>query len=168
MSSGRKFTHPGPDLPECPQFRIMRLDGSLFFGAVSSFTEAVRDIEDDTPDCRFVAIVMTGVNFVDIGGAEAIVAAARRFRARGGDLYLIRIKDQTRDLLERGGYLEEIGEKNIFWSKTDALRTIYRRLDYDVCRTCGLRVYVECARLGKQEPHDDADDAPRAVGRTAQ
>lgn len=167
MSGARKFTHPGPDLPECWQFRIMRLDGSLFFGAVSAFTEAVRDIEEDTPDCKFVAIVMTGVNFVDIGGAEALVATARRFRARGGDLYLIRIKDQTRDLLERGGYLEEIGERNIFWSKTDALRSIYRRLDYDVCRKCGLRVYVECARLGKQEPHDDGDDAPRAVGRTA-
>lgn len=164
-STGRKFTHPGPDLPECPQFRIMRLDGSLFFGAVSSFTEAVRDIEDDTPNCKFVAIVMTGVNFVDIGGAEAIVAAAQRFRERGGDLYLIRIKDQTRDLLKRGGYLEEIGEKNIFWSKTDALRSIYRRLDYDVCRKCSLRVYVECARLGKQEPEDD-DEAPRAIDRS--
>ncbi|MFO1135046.1 MAG: SulP family inorganic anion transporter [Rhodoblastus sp.] len=164
-STGRKFTHPGPDLPECPQFRIMRLDGSLFFGAVSSFTEAVRDIEDDTPNCKFVAIVMTGVNFVDIGGAEAIVAAAQRFRERGGDLYLIRIKDQTRDLLKRGGYLEEIGEKNIFWSKTDALRSIYRRLDYEVCRKCSLRVYVECARLGKQEPEDD-DEAPRAIDRS--
>ncbi len=164
-STGRKFTHPGPDLPECPQFRIMRLDGSLFFGAVSSFTEAVRDIEDDTPNCKFVAIVMTGVNFVDIGGAEAIVAAAQRFRERGGDLYLIRIKDQTRDLLKRGGYLEEISEKNIFWSKTDALRSIYRRLDYDVCRKCSLRVYVECARLGKQEPEDD-DEAPRAIDRS--
>jgi len=164
-STGRKFTHPGPGLPECPQFRIMRLDGSLFFGAVSSFAEAVRDIEEDTPDCKFVAIVMTGVNFVDIGGAEALVAATKRFRERGGDIYLIRIKDQTRELLQRGGYIEEIGEKNIFWSKTDALRSIYRRLDYDVCRTCALRVYVECARLGKQEPMDDEDDAPRALDR---
>lgn len=168
MSTGRKFTHPGENLPECPQFRIMRLDGSLFFGAASSFTEAVREIEDDTPDCKFVAIVMTGVNFVDIGGAEALAAAAKRFRERGGELYLIRIKDQAREILERGGYLAEIGEKNIFWSKTDALRSIYRRLDYAMCRDCKLRVYVECARLGKQEPSDDDDDAPRALDRARQ
>lgn len=164
-STGRKFTHPAANLPECPQFRIMRLDGSLFYGAVSSFTEDMRAIEEDTPDCRFVAIVMTGVNFVDIGGAEALVAATKRLRERNGDLYLIRIKDQTRDLLKRGGYLEEIGETNIFWSKTDALRSIYRRLDYSVCRKCSLRVYVECARLGKQEPEDD-DKTPRALDRS--
>ncbi len=170
-SWARKFTSPRPDLPECPQFRIMRLDGSLFFGAVSAFTEAMREIEEETPDCKFVAIVMTGVNFVDIGGAEALVASAERLRERGGDLFLIRLKDQARELLARGGYLEQIREKNIFWSKTDALRAIYRRLDYNLCQTCNLRVYVECARLGKQEPMDDDDEVDAGqtavAGRTA-
>jgi hypothetical protein len=45
------------------------------------------------------------------------------------------------------------------------LRSIYRRLDYSVCRKCSLRVYVECARLGKQEPEDD-DKTPRALDRS--
>jgi SulP family sulfate permease len=157
MSPGRKFTDPGPGLPECPQLRLFRLDGSLFFGAVSSFRDSLRAIEAHSPDCKYIAIVMSGVNFVDVAGAEALAIEARRMRNRGGDLFLIRVKERVLELLERGGYLADIGADNIFQSKTHALRTIYRKLDYDICRLCDRRVFVECVRLGKQEPLEDDD-----------
>ena len=162
----RKFTDPGPDLPECKQFRLMRLDGSLFFGAVSAFTEAVRDIEEETPEATHIAIVMTGVNFIDIGGAEALVQASKRFEERGGGLYFIRVKEPVMRLLERGHYIDQIGRDKFFFSKTDVLREVYRKLDYDICRNCGLRVYVECARMGKQEPRFEDDDDPLPARRT--
>jgi len=70
-SPGRKFADPAPDLPERLQLRLFRLDGSLFFGAVSSFRGSLREINAQSPDCKHVAIVMAGVNFVDVAGAEA-------------------------------------------------------------------------------------------------
>ena len=170
MSAGRKFTTAGPGLPECRQLRIVRMDGSLFFGAVNSFQETLRGYESEIPDTRFLAIVMSGVNFVDLAGAEALVQMAKRWRARGGGLYLIRVKDRVMETLEKGGYLEEIGRDNIFASKTEALRALYRQFDYMECKTCGLRVFVECARMGKQEPteadydeNEDIETAPAAV-----
>lgn len=171
MSAGRKFTDPHPGLPECPQLRLFRLDGSLFFGAVSSFRDSLRALEAHSPDCKYIAIIMSGVNFVDVAGAEALAIEARRMRNRGGDLFLIRVKERVLELLERGGYLVDIGADNIFQSKTHALRTIYRKLDYDICRHCDRRVFVECVRLGKQEPleDDDADsrEDPVATARPA-
>lgn len=152
FTPGRKFTDARPDLPECPQARLIRLDGSLYFGSVNSFLETVFDYEKSDPDRKFLMIVMTGVNFVDTAGAEALARLARRYRDRGGRLFLIRVKEGPRATLEKGGYIDGIGKENIFWSKTDALRTLYRNLDYDICRACGLSVFVECARLGKQEP----------------
>lgn len=154
-SGGRKFTTPGPDLPECRQLRIIRIDGSLFFGAVAAFQDKLRRFEAESPNRRHLAIVMSGVNFVDLAGAEALVQAARRRRARGGGLYLIRVKDRVWDILEKGGHLDEIGRENVFTSKTDALRTLYRKFDYEECRSCGLNVFVECARMGKQEPLEE-------------
>jgi SulP family sulfate permease len=156
-SPTRKFTDPTPELPECPQVRLLRLDGSLFFGAVSSFRDSMLDFETRAPDCKRFVIVMSGVNFVDVAGAEALALQARRLQARGGALYLIRVKERVFNLLERGGYLADIGSKNIFKSKTAALRTIYRTIDYEKCRQCHLRVFVECVRLGKQEPMEDDD-----------
>ncbi len=161
MSAGRKFATAGDRLVECRQMRIIRIDGSLFFGAVNTFQETLRGYEKEIPDVRFLAIVMSGVNFVDLAGAEALVQMAKRWRARGGGLYLIRTKDRVMEILERGGYIEEIGRENIFTSKTEALRTLYRYFDYNECLTCGRRVFVECARMGKQEPREsDYDDEP--------
>ncbi len=162
-SPSRKFTDTRADLPECKQVRLIRIDGSLFFGAVNTFQETLRGYEESDPQCLHLLVVMQGVNFIDIAGAETLVQMAQRFRARGGGLYLIRPKERVLELLERGHYLDQIGRENVFSSKTPALRAVYRRLDYDVCRTCGLRVFVECARLGKQEPREDDEDEPQAA-----
>ncbi|HMN70813.1 MAG TPA: SulP family inorganic anion transporter [Rhodoblastus sp.] len=158
MSASRKFTDVRPDLPECPQFHLLRLDGALYFGAVASFRDAMRRLEAEAPRCRQIAIVMTGVNFIDLAGAEALALEARKLRARGGGLYLIRLKERASEFLARGQYADMIGRENVFGSKTNALREVYRHLDYAICRDCKLRVFVECARLGKQEPREDEDD----------
>ncbi len=157
MSSNRKFTDVRPDLPECPQFHLLRLDGALYFGAVASFRDSMRKLEAEAPNCKQIAVVMTGVNFIDLAGAEALALEARKLRARGGGLYLIRLKERASEFLARGEYVDMIGRDNMFNSKTSALREIYRHLDYDICRQCKLRVFVECARLGKQEPREDDD-----------
>ena len=164
MSPNRKFTDVRPDLPECPQFHLLRLDGALYFGAVASFRDSMRRMEAEAPNCKQMAIVMTGVNFIDLAGAEALALEARKLRARGGGLYLIRLKERASEFLERGEYAEMIGRDNMFKSKTAALREVYRHLDYAVCRDCKLRVFVECVRLGKQEPREDDDkDEPVAA-----
>lgn len=159
----RKFTDTRPDLPECKQIRLIRIDGSLFFGAVNSFKETLLNYEATAPLSKHLLIVMQGVNFIDVAGAEALAHMAGRYKARGGRIYLIRPKESVLELLERGSYMDEIGPQNVFFSKTTALRTVYRHLDYDICRSCSLRVYVECVRMGKQEPLEDDEDEKPAI-----
>jgi sulfate permease, SulP family len=155
VSSSRKMTEPSTDLPECPQFHIIRFNGSLFFGAVNSFKDAVLGCESTAPDCKHLAIIMAGVNFIDVAGAEALVQMARHYWKRGGGIYLVGANNFVLQLLERGHYLDNIGSQNIFASKTQAFRAIYRKLNYDRCQGCKLRVFVECARKGKQEVLDE-------------
>jgi SulP family sulfate permease len=153
-SPSRKMTAARQDLPECPQLHIIRFNGSLFFGAVNTFKDTVLACEKKEADCRHLAVIMAGVNFIDVAGAEALVQMAARYHSRGGSFYLIGTNSFVLQLLERGGYLDRIGRENIFTSKTQALRAAYRTLDYDLCRNCKLRVFVECARMGKQEVMD--------------
>lgn len=134
-----------PTLPECPQLKIVRIDGSLFFGAVNHVRETLRAMQAADPQQKHLAIVMSGVNFIDIAGAEFLVNEAIRRRAQGGGLYLIRTKPVVLDLLTRGDYLYEIGAENVFASKTDALIAVYRRLDSAICRRCTRRIFRECA-----------------------
>jgi len=159
----RKFTDVRPDLPECPQFRLLRLDGSLYFGAVTSFRDSMRDLERQTPNAKQIAIVMSGVNFIDLAGAEALALEARKIRARGGALYLVRLKERAREFLHKGEYLEDIGENRIFWSKTNALHEVYRNLDYSICRQCRLRVFIECHTFGNDPQAPKRDDVAESI-----
>lgn len=134
-----------PQLPECPQMRIIRIDGSLFFGAVNYLQETLRTYQRMSPEQKHLMIVMSGVNFIDLAGAEVLAQEAKRYRANGGGLYLVGVKEGVCEPLRKGGYVDAIGPENIFTSKTTALLTAFNRLDSNVCKGCSKRVFLECA-----------------------
>jgi len=146
---GRDFV-TDPSLPECPQVKLVRLDGSLFFGAVSHVAETLAKMEEKQPGQRHLAMVASGVNFIDVAGAEFLEQEALRRRSLGGGLYLIRVKPGVCEPLTRGGYIDAIGRENLFSGKTDALAAITAKLDPEICRTCTARIFLECA--GKPGP----------------
>jgi SulP family sulfate permease len=141
---GRDFVHD-PSLPECPQFKLARLDGSLFFGAVNHVGETLQAMEQQQPNQKHIAISATGINFIDVAGAEFLAQEARRRRAQGGGLYLIRPKPGVCEPLHKGGYIEEIGRENVFGGKTVAIATVVEKLDPEACRNCTRRIFRECA-----------------------
>lgn len=134
-------------LPECPQLKIARIEGSLFFGAISHVNASLRHFERQSPQQKYLAITMRGVNFVDVAGAEFLGQEARARRAAGGALYLIHPKPGVVNPLRRGGFLETIGEAHIFQSKEQALGTIFAALDREVCGECTRRIFRECKTI---------------------
>ncbi len=128
-------------LPDCPQVKIVRVNGSLYFGAVDHVTRAFANFD---PQQKHLLMTASGVNFIDVAGAEMLVAEARRRRALGGGLYFYRVKDEVRRLLERGGYLTALGPENLFPVKHRVIATLYPRFDVEICRRCRLRIFAEC------------------------
>jgi SulP family sulfate permease len=133
-----------PDLPECKQLKIIRIDGSLFFGSVNHLQEQFDRIRDKNPEKKHLAIIASGINFVDLQGGHALVEESKRRAAGGGKLYLIDVKDRLWDSLEKGGDLEAIGDRNIFQSKNAAIHAIYHKLDKKVCEGCEQHIFQEC------------------------
>jgi len=131
-------------LPDCPQLKMLRINGSIFFGAVEHVEDAFHRVDAEEPRQKHLLIVASGINLVDISGAELLAREARRRRAIGGGLYLYFVKDAVRDVLERGGYMEAIGRENVFSPKDDVIGEIYRRLDSDICRASTARIFSEC------------------------
>ena len=142
----RKFA-TDPALPECPQLRIVRIDGSLFFGAINYVQERLREFEEQHPEQKHLAIVASGINFIDLAGGEFLVKEAKHRRKIGGQLYLIRVKESVCGEFKRAGFIDELGRENIFNGKTEAIWQIFQRLDKDICARCRKRVFVECQSL---------------------
>jgi SulP family sulfate permease len=131
-------------LPDCPQLKMLRINGSIFFGAVEHVEEAFHRVDGENPRQKHLLIVASGINVVDISGAELLAREARRRRKMGGGLYFDFMKDAVRQFLGRGNYLKEIGEANVLERKADVIGTLYARLDPEICRGCAARIFPQC------------------------
>ena len=131
-------------LPDCPQVKMLRVNGEAFFGAVDHIQTALERIDVDMPTQKHLLIIASGINFVDIAGAELLTHEAMRRRRLGGQLYLYRMKDSARNFLTRGGYLDIIGRENVFEVRDLPMDVIYPKLDVEMCRNCQLRIFSQC------------------------
>ncbi|MBU0992113.1 MAG: SulP family inorganic anion transporter [Proteobacteria bacterium] len=136
----------------CPAFKIVRIDGSLFFGAVNHVVEFLQAIDKNLPCKCNLLISACGINFIDVTGAEMLVNEARRRRGLRGDLYICGLKQNARNVLKRGGYLDKIGEDHIFVTEMDALSHILPTLENPECRACKSPLYNECRKKEEEKP----------------
>jgi len=143
----RRFTPLGDGRLECPQLALERVDGSLFFGAVDHVHQELASVRAAWPERRNLLLIASGVNFLDVAGAELLVNEAAAQRGHGGTLYLCNLKPAGTELLEGGGFVAKIGAENVFPNKDAAIHAIYARLDPEICRTCQARIFVECQEI---------------------
>lgn len=138
--------HYGPleGRKECPQVKMMRLNGSIFFGAVAHLQQQLQVLEENEPERKHLVIMASGINFVDLAGAEFLAEAARQRRKIGGKLYFYRMKDSLRETLKRGHFMDDIGEENLFPAKIRPMSVIYAKLDNEICRNCPVRAFPVC------------------------
>ncbi|HEY5603472.1 MAG TPA: SulP family inorganic anion transporter [Gammaproteobacteria bacterium] len=147
----RKF-NTDATLPECPQLKMVRIDGSLFFGAVSHVRETLMAFEQQNPGQKHLLLLAQGVNFVDLAGAEFLEDEAERRRQAGGRLFLYRVKEGVCEEFRKAGTLDSIGRENIFNAKEEALKVIIEQhLDKNVCARCEKRIFLECEHLPKPQ-----------------
>jgi len=102
---------------KCQHVRVAFLTGPLFFAATGQFNEAFRNLGDT----HALILSMRGVSLVDTAGIEAIHRLYERLHKQGGTLMFAGVHDNARNMMERGGLVEAIGEANFFWSSDQAI-----------------------------------------------
>jgi len=113
---------------KCRHVRVAFLTGPLFFAATGPFNEAFADLGDT----HALILSMRGVPLIDTAGIEAIHRLHERLHRQGGTLMFAGIHDNARNMMERGGLMQAIGEENFFWSSDQAIVETERR----GCRFC--------------------------------
>jgi SulP family sulfate permease len=157
-ASPQRHFAPAPDpARRCPQLEILRIDGSLFFGAVEHVHGEIEGAIAARPGVRNVLFVGSGVNFIDVAGCELLARETAAARDAGITLHAANLKPPVREALERAGTLDAMGRERVFATKGDAIRAIYARLDVETCRNCAIRAFEECAsRLPDGSARNDA------------
>jgi SulP family sulfate permease len=143
----RKMTEVEDGLQECPQLKILRVEGSIYFGAVGHVERHLDALREQSPGQKHLLLMSKSINTVDMAGAELLVEEARRRRALGGQLYFYSLRKPVEELLDRGGYMAEIGREHVFRGKREAIGGVFTRLDRSICETCRARIFEECASV---------------------
>lgn len=138
----RRFVERKAGQLECPQLKILRIEGELYFGAVNHVAEYFHFLAERHPEQKHLLLMSRSMNFVDVAGAELLAAEAKRRNALGGSLSFHGLRAGAQTMLSQPPFAKHFTE--VFTGKTEALSGCIARLDLDVCRTCSARIFREC------------------------
>lgn len=116
----------------CPDMHVYYLTGPIFFGSVHT----VFDAFERSGPFRTMIISMRGVPLVDAMGLQALHRVVEEQHERGGEVLFSGLQPSVRTMFARGGLLEQIGERNLFWSADQAIVAAHGRHVADGCRHC--------------------------------
>ena len=131
-------------LPECPQLKLLRMEGEIYFGAASHVAEQLHALRVSHPEQKHLLVMTKSMNFLDLAGVEVWDHELRERRAAGGDLYFHRPRPQVIAIWTRTGFLDRLGRDHVFPDKQQAIAAIRPRLDPAVCARCTVRLFREC------------------------
>ena len=132
---------------ECPQFRIVRIKGSIFFGAVDYVRSQLMKIDEANPQQKTVMVLAGGISFIDVAGAEMLAQEARRRRKMGGGLYFYRCNDSIYKFLRKADKLDDVGVGGFFPARSNWIKPVYSTMDAEICRNCKSRIFTECHEM---------------------
>ncbi|MGZ5714031.1 MAG: SulP family inorganic anion transporter [Caldimonas sp.] len=147
-------------LDECPQLKMIRMEGEVYFGAVAYVDDLLRDLRAPAGSAKHLLVMTKSMNFIDLAAAEMWRNEMLARRAAGGDLYFHRPRAPVLELWQRIGFLAELGTDHIFPAKRVAIARIFERLDRGICAHCTIRVFEECKWLPVPLPPYIAGSSP--------
>jgi SulP family sulfate permease len=148
----RKFRERQPGQRECQQLKIVRIEGSLYFGAVNHVGEYFHTIAERQARQKHLLLMGKSMNFVDVAGADLLSQEADRRRKLGGGMYFFGMREAAREMLSKPAFTRKLGPVINFPTKHQALSALIPRLEDSVCAQCHARVFLECASKHAPQP----------------
>jgi SulP family sulfate permease len=130
-------------LLECPQLKVIRIDRSVYFGSINHIQNRIAEISEKE-EVYNILIIATGVNLIDLAGAEALIAENKRLKKMGGGLYFVNMKAAVYEFAVRSGFIKNIGPDHFFDNKSRAIAGIHSRLNRNNCSICQNKIFREC------------------------
>ena len=135
---------PHQALPECPQLKLLRMEGEVYFGATQHVADILHALRSQPNPQKHLLVMAKSMNFIDLAGAELWAAELAARRAMGGNLYFHRPRPEVIRMWRKTGFTNLLGPDHQFPDKATAIAAIFRKLDPEICRHCSARIFREC------------------------
>ncbi len=101
-----------------PGVEVFQVNGSLFFGAIEKFRDAMQQVEKPP---RVLILELSNVLTIDATGLQALEDVHRRLSPHKTTLLIAGVRAQPLFAMEQSGLIEAIGDDNIQGSLDEAL-----------------------------------------------
>jgi SulP family sulfate permease len=127
------------DARECSNLKIVRIDGSLYFGSIEKIADYLTRLYDEN-EVQHILIAADGINFIDLAAAEWLTNEIRKWQNNRGGIYFAGLKLVSQDVLKKGGFLDKMGNNIFFKEKREAIHKIHQK----ITKPCKEKVFEEC------------------------
>lgn len=122
------WAHMVNEQQNCPQISIYTIEGVLFFGIANIFEKSIMDEINNKP--KVLILKMSHVPYMDLTGESTFSSIINHFKKHGGLLFISEIQKQPRQILQRTGLYEIIGQEHFFETTDDAVGFALTKLNH--------------------------------------
>lgn len=127
------------DALECSNLKIVRIDGSLYFGSIEKISAYFSKLYEEN-DIQYVLIAADGINFIDLAAAEWLTNEIIKWQKNRGGIFIAGLKLISQDVLLKGGFIDKIGKNILFTDKKYAIAEIHKLIN----KPCRIKAFDEC------------------------
>jgi SulP family sulfate permease len=110
-----------PDSETYPGLLVMRFDAGLFFASADALEDRLRELAlGADPPLHTIVLDFAGVNFIDSQGSAKMAELIELVTNYEIELRFARVKPHVRDLLQRDGVIDRLGESQIYGNVYEA------------------------------------------------
>lgn len=133
------------ELEECPQIKMIRIDGSLYFGSVDYVQkEMARLIQEDS---KHLIIIAKGINFMDISGVHLLEAEILNGKKAGREVRVCSLKGTVLDEIQSMTSFQSVLKYHLSNNSKEAIAGMLMEIDKEQCRHCHARIFNECTNF---------------------
>ena len=129
-------------LQECPEIKMIRIDGSLFF-ASSQHVQTYLQVLSKT-DNENIIVISKGINFIDATAQQMLINEIERIERKGGKIIFSSLKGNVYDDLEKTKLKIILDENRVFDSTSEAINVMIQNINPKKCSYCPAKVFHDC------------------------
>lgn len=101
---------------------VLRVNAPLFWANAARIHDLVLSFADDYPDIEVLVLDLEATSQLDSTAVDALHSLLDQVRAAGVDIYIARLHYSAREVLDRSGFTELLGEGHMWHSISQTVR----------------------------------------------
>lgn len=100
--------------------KVIYLSGPIFFATTEKLSQEMENLEN----LHYMILSMRGVPLIDTTGVQMLVEMSAALRKQGTKVLFAGVQPKVREMMARGGLVDEVGEKYFFWGVEQSIVAI--------------------------------------------